>query len=76
MDRLGTGRTAFTASPVAADDKLYFTSEEGDVFVVDADADLGVISINYMGEACLATPAISEGRIYIRGRRHLFCIAK
>lgn len=76
MDRFGFGRTAFTASPVAADDKVYFTSEEGDVFVIEAQAELGVISINHMGETCLATPAISQGRIYIRGRRHLFCIAE
>lgn len=76
MSRLGFGPTAFTASPVAADDKVYFTSEEEGVYVIAADSELGVISINPMGEFCLAPPAISEGRIYIRGRRHLFCIAE
>ena len=76
MTRLGSGQSVFTASPVAADDKLYFTSEDGDVYVVAADSELGVISINHMDEVCMATPAISEGRIYIRGKRHLFCIAE
>lgn len=76
MAELGTGRSTFSASPVAADGKIYFTKETGEVFVVEADSMLGIISINRMGETCIATPAISEGKIYIRGENHLFCIAK
>ena len=54
----------FTASGVAADGKLYFTSEIGEVHVVKAAADYEQLAFNEMGEECLATPAISEGVIY------------
>ena len=76
MAELEAGGSTFSASPVAADGKIYFTKETGEVFVVAAESMLGVISINPMGETCLATPAISEGKIYIRGEHHLFCIAE
>jgi outer membrane protein assembly factor BamB len=75
-ERLGSGRTGFTASPVAANDKLYFTSEEGDVYVVQAGAEFKVLAENPLGEVCMATPAISEGVIFFRTRDHLVAIAK
>ncbi|MCX6252129.1 MAG: ankyrin repeat domain-containing protein [Bacteroidetes bacterium] len=67
------GGGAFTASPVAADGKIYFTSEEKGVFVIRAGAEYDVISINPVGEICMATPAISDGLIFVRGQHHLFC---
>lgn len=67
---------AFTASPVAADGKLYFTSEEKGVIVVKAGPDFEQITINPIGEICMATPAISDGCIFIRGQHHLFCFKK
>ncbi len=70
------GGGAFTASPVAADGKLYFTSEEKGVIVVKAGPEFEQITINPVGEICMATPAISDGRIYIRGEHHLFCFGK
>ncbi len=67
---------AFTASPVAADGKLYFTSEEKGVIVVKAGPEFEQITINPVGEICMATPAISEGMIFIRGQHHLFCFGR
>jgi outer membrane protein assembly factor BamB len=74
QQRLADGKTGFTASPVAADGKVYFTSEDGDVYVVKAGAVFELLSQNRMGEVCMATPAISEGRLYFRTRGHLVAI--
>lgn len=74
-ERLGTGRTGFTASPVGADGKLYFTSEEGDIYVVQAGPQFRLLSVNPMGEICMATPAISEGALFFRTQSHLVAIA-
>src|SRR6185312_1091462 len=63
--RLGSGG-AFSASPVAADGKLFFANEDGDVFVVKAGAGYELISRNSMGEVVIASPAISKGMIIIR----------
>lgn len=73
-ERLGTGRTGFTASPVAADGKIYFTSEEGDVYVVKAGTQFKVLATNPMGEVCMATPAISQGTLFFRTQGHLVAI--
>lgn len=73
QQRLGPGGR-YTASPVAGDGKVYFTGEDGDVFVVKAGPAFEVLAQNEMGEACMATPAISEGRIYFRTRGHLVAI--
>ena len=75
-NRLGGGSAGFTASPVAADGKLYFTSEEGDVFVVKADAAFEVLSKNPLHAVCMATPAISEGTLFFRTQGHLVAIAE
>ena len=74
QERLGTGRTGFSASPVAANDLLYFTSEIGEVHVVESGPEFRVIRKNELGEVCMATPAISEGTIFFRARRHLIAI--
>jgi outer membrane protein assembly factor BamB len=74
-ERLGTGRTGFSASPVAADGKVYFTSEEGDIFVVKAGREFKVVSQNPMGEICMATPAISEGVLFFRTQGHVIAVA-
>jgi outer membrane protein assembly factor BamB len=69
--RLGGGG-GYTASPVAADGRLYFTSEDGEVRVVKAGADFELLANNPVGEACLATPAIADGLFLVRSRGHLY----
>ena len=66
--------SAHTASPVYADGKLYFASEDGDVFVVRAGPKFELLASNPMGEVLMATPAIADGTIFIRAEHHVFAI--
>ena len=75
-ERLGKGNQGFTASPVSAGGHLYFTSEEGQVFVVKAGPAFEVIGQNDLGEQCMATPAIADDHLFFRTRHHLICIGK
>jgi outer membrane protein assembly factor BamB len=72
--RLADGRTGFTASPVASSGRIYFTSEEGDVYVVRAGKTFEQLAVNRLGEIAMATPAISDGVLYFRTRQHLAAI--
>jgi len=74
-ERLGA-RVAITASLVAADDKIYLPSEDGSVFVVRAGEEFQVLSRNNMGAPCFASPAISEGTLFVRTTKTLFAIRK
>jgi outer membrane protein assembly factor BamB/ankyrin repeat protein len=71
--RLG-GSSSYTASPVAADGKLYFAGEDGTVRVVKGGPKFETLAANHMGDACLATPAISDGMIFVRTLHDLFGI--
>lgn len=65
----------FFASPIAFDDKIVLTSEDGDSFVIKAGPVHEVLATNSVGESVYASPAVANGTIYIRGDRHLFAIA-
>jgi outer membrane protein assembly factor BamB len=71
--RVGNGGS-FSASPVAADGKLYITSEDGDMFVVKAGPSFELLATNPMGQVIMATPAISNGTIIVRGLKDVFAI--
>jgi outer membrane protein assembly factor BamB len=66
----------FSASPVAGDGKVYFASETGAVVVVKAGRQPSVLAINDIGERLIASPAISDGQIFLRGDGTLFAIGK
>jgi outer membrane protein assembly factor BamB len=66
----------FTASPVAFDGKILLTSEDGDTFVIKAGPKHEVIATNSVAEPVYASPAISDGMIFIRGEKNLYCIGK
>jgi hypothetical protein len=74
-ERLG-GAGGFTASPVAADGRLYFTGEESGVRVVKAGPKYEVLAINPLGETCLSTPAISDGLLFVRTEHHLVALGR
>lgn len=74
QERLGKGMSGFTSSPVAGDGRVYFASEEGDVFAVGAGREFRKPRANPLGEVCMSTPAISEGVIYYRTRGHVIAI--
>ena len=73
--RLGAGTTGFSSSPVAAGGKLYFASEEGEVYVIKAGPVFELLSTNTMGEITMATPAADHGVLYYRTRGHVVAIA-
>jgi outer membrane protein assembly factor BamB len=74
-ERLG-GRGGYTASPVAADGKIYFTGEESGVRVVKAGPKFELLAVNPLGDVCLATPAISDGMIFVRTQHYLLGIGR
>jgi outer membrane protein assembly factor BamB len=77
-----TGRVAYSgrigalgdyySSPVAADDRIYIASADGVVVVLDAGETLKVLARNNLDSPILATPALVEGRIYVRTEDHLY----
>jgi outer membrane protein assembly factor BamB len=66
QQRLGAGTSAFSASPVASAGRVYFASEDGDVYVIAAGPTFELVATNRLDAPVLATPAISEGRLFIR----------
>ena len=64
----------FTASPVAFDGKILMTSEDGDTFIVKAGPKHEILGTNSVGEPVYASPAIADGRIYIRGEKNIYAI--
>jgi outer membrane protein assembly factor BamB len=65
----------FSASPVAADGKVYFVSETGETIVLST-AGPSILARNDIGERALASPAIAGGRLFIRTDGHLFAIGR
>jgi outer membrane protein assembly factor BamB len=74
QQRLAGATSAFTASPVASDGKVYFASEDGQVFVAKAGPTWEQLAMNEMGESVLATPAISEGALLFRTQGQVLSI--
>jgi outer membrane protein assembly factor BamB len=67
---------SFSASPVAADGRLYFASETGEVHVLRAGAEYQLLTTNAMDEVVMATPAMSDGLLLIRTQSQLVGIAE
>ena len=74
--RIPHAGAGFSASPVAADGKVFLLSEDGDVFVVRAADEFEIVATNPMGEVLMASPALSDGTLYIRGEHHLFAVGR
>ena len=66
----------YYASPVAADGKVYLTSQEGHVSVLRAAPEWEPLARNDMDEQCMATPALLDGKIYLRTASALYCFAE
>jgi outer membrane protein assembly factor BamB len=69
--RLG-GR--FSASPIRADGNIYFLSEKGTTTIIQEGAEFKELAKNELNETCKASPAVSQGNIFIRTEKNLFCI--
>lgn len=73
MERLGKH---YSASLVSAGGLVYFLEDEGTMKLVRPGPTLEVIAENPLGEACVASPAVSRGQMFLRGEKHLYCLGK
>jgi outer membrane protein assembly factor BamB len=73
LPEIGSG---FSASPIAADGRIYLSSEDGEISVVQAGPTFKQIAANSMGELLMATPALSHGVMYVRSVHSLFAIGR
>jgi len=65
-----------SASPVWADGKVYFLAEKGKMTVIEDGPAFKVVAQNELGETCCASPAVSQGNIFLRTERALYCIGQ
>jgi outer membrane protein assembly factor BamB len=72
-ERLGGG---FSASPVLAEGRIYFQNEEGVGTVLQAGKTFEVLAKNDLGERTLASPAVTDGALFLRSRSHLWRIGR
>ncbi|HMC64558.1 MAG TPA: PQQ-binding-like beta-propeller repeat protein, partial [Gemmataceae bacterium] len=72
-ERIGNA-SSHLASPVSGDGKIYVAGENGKVVVLASGPKLNVLARNDMGESIIGTPAIADGRLFIRTRTRLYCI--
>jgi outer membrane protein assembly factor BamB len=71
--RLGIG-TNFSASPIVVGNRLFCFSEDGDVYVIKTGPDFELLATNSIGEGIMAYPAVSEGMMFVRTVKNLYCI--
>ena len=64
----------FGASPVVAEGRIYFVGDNGETAVVEAGPEFKVLARNPLGEKVQASPALSQGQVFIRTEKNLFCI--
>jgi outer membrane protein assembly factor BamB len=64
----------YSASLLTAEGLVYFLADEGVMKIVRPGPTLDILEENVLGERCYASPAISQGRMYVRGEEHLYCI--
>lgn len=64
----------FSASLVTANGLVYFTTDDGETILMRASRTAEIVQENSLGESIYASPAISDGNLFIRGDNHLFCI--
>ena len=75
--RLGEARReGFTASPVAVNDKIFFTNDNGETFVLKAGTSFALLHVNHLNERVLASPALVDGHWYFRTEKHLIAIGR
>jgi outer membrane protein assembly factor BamB len=74
--RLPLVGSGYSSSPVAADGQLYLSNEDGEMLVVEAGATFKHLATNSMGEPIMATPALSDGVMFVRGASTLFAIGR
>jgi outer membrane protein assembly factor BamB len=74
--RLPVVGSGFSASPIAADGKIYLSNEDGEILVLGAGDKFSHLATNSMGELLMATPALSDGVMYVRSSSSLFAVGR
>jgi len=75
--RLGEARSeGFTASPIAVDNKIFFTNDYGETFVLQPAPDFRLLHVNQLDAQTLASPALVDGKWYFRTANQLICISQ
>ena len=69
-------RNTVTASPIACDGKIYIQTEDGECYIIKRGPEFEILAVNKLDEVFCASPAVSAGKIFLRGRKHLYCIGK
>ncbi len=69
-------RNTITASPTFGDGRIYIQTEDGECYVLKMGPTFEILTVNKLEEVFCASPAISGGRLFLRGRKHLYCIGK
>jgi outer membrane protein assembly factor BamB len=75
-EELSKTRIGVTASPVLIDGRIYAINEMGTVYVLAAAPKFQLLAKNVVDEPVMASPAVADGRLFIRGKTHLYCIGK
>lgn len=70
-----TGLSVLYASPIAAGGHVYLTDRDGKTVVLEDSDNFKIVAENSVGETVDATPAPVDNELFIRGEKHLFCIA-
>jgi outer membrane protein assembly factor BamB len=73
--RLPGAVDTYYASPVAGDGKVYFVSRSGIATVLEAGPEQKAVSVADLADEVVATPALVDGRLYLRTRSALYCFA-
>jgi len=71
MERLGSH---YSVSLLEANGLVCFLADDGEMKIVRPGRQLEVVSVNRLGEFCFASPAVSQGQLFVRGEKHLFCM--
>jgi outer membrane protein assembly factor BamB len=66
----------FSASLITAEGLVYFTADDGETTIMRAAREPIVLQVNELGERVYASPAISQGELFLRGTDHLFCVSE
>jgi hypothetical protein len=77
--RGGFGGGSDYSSPILADGKLYYVTRSGDMYVLKVDKKFEQLAVNRVttdNEDFSATPAVSDGELFFRSDKHLYCVAK
>jgi len=63
------------ASPVGAAGRIYFAGRDGETLVIERSREFKVLAANRLDESFDASPAIVGNQLFLRGKKHLYCIA-